>query len=186
MGKRGFLECYSKVWQCGLSEKNVLAGWKAIGLWPINRAKPLMSRLVFDTAKPQPIELQQPNQAQIEPDQAQPNTQIPATQPRKVVMVTSKRSVEIGPLLRRLAPKVWKNRTVRLLFQKLGKSIDNKNVDLASQEAQLQALKVHVNEAKVKKRRKVERTDPNKKFATIADVRRTRMDMEPTIVVGSD
>ena len=98
-------------------------------------------------------------------------------------MVTPKRSVEIGPLLRRLAPKVWKNPTARLLFQKLGKSIDNKNVDLASQEAQLQALKVHVNEAKVKKRRKVERAEPNKKFATVADVIRMRMDMEPTIVV---
>ena len=98
-------------------------------------------------------------------------------------MVTPKRSIEIGPLLQRLAPKVWKNRTARLLFQKLGKSIDNKNVDLASQEAQLQALKVHVNEAKVKKRRKVERIDPNKKFVTVADVTRTRKDMEPTIVV---
>ena len=87
-------------------------------------------------------------------------------------------------MLRRLTPKVWKNHTAQLLFQKLKKSIDNKNVDLASQEAQLQAFKVHVNEAKVKKRRKVERTDPNKKFATVADVIRIRMDMEPTIVVA--
>jgi len=47
----------------------------------------------------------------------------------------------------------------------------------------LQVLKVHVNEAKVKKRRKVEQMDFNKKFATIADVICTRMDMEPTIVV---
>src|SRR6266566_1972668 len=144
-----------------------------------------MSRLVFNTAKLQPIELQQLNQAQIEPDQVQPNLQIPTIQPRKVVVITPKRSAKIGPLLRRLAPKAWKNRTIRLLFQKLGKSIDNKNVDLASQEAQLQAFKVHVNEAKVKKRRKVERTDPNKKFATVADVIRTRKDMEPTIVVTS-
>ena len=50
----------------------------------------------------------------------------------------------------------------------------------------MQTLKVYINEAKGKKRRKVERTDPNKKFATIADVQRTRMDMKPTIVVGSD
>ncbi len=61
MGKRGFLECYSKARQRGLNEKNVLVGWKAIGLWPINHTKPLMSRLVLDTAKPQSIELQQPN-----------------------------------------------------------------------------------------------------------------------------
>ena len=48
----------------------------------------------------------------------------------------------------------------------------------------MQAFKVYVNEAKVKKRRKVERVDPNKKFATVADVIRTRIDMEPTIVVA--
>ncbi len=47
----------------------------------------------------------------------------------------------------------------------------------------MQALKVYVNEVKVKKRRKVEQTDPNKKFAIVANVIRTRMDMEPTIVV---
>jgi len=43
----------------------------------------------------------------------------------------------------------------------------------------LQALKVYVNEVKVKKRRKVEQTDPNKKFATVANVIRTRIDIEP-------
>ncbi len=100
-------------------------------------------------------------------------------------MVIPKKSAKIGPLLQRLAPKVWKNRTARLLFQKLGKSIDNKNVNLANQEAQLQALKVHVNEAKVKKRRKVDRTDFNKKFVTVADIIHTRKDIEPTIVVTS-
>jgi 4-hydroxybenzoate polyprenyltransferase len=185
MGKRGFLECYSTARQGGLSEKNVLAGWRATGLWPINCAKPLMSKLVMSAAKAQPIKPQPPNQAQIEPDQAQPNTEIPSTQRRKVVVATPKRSAEIGHLLRKLAPKAWKNPAARLVFQKLGKSIDNKNVDLAMQEAQLQALRVYVNEAKVKKRRKVERADPNKKFATIADVRRTRMGMEPTITVAS-
>ena len=57
-------------------------------------------------------------------------------------------------------------------------------MDLVSQEAQFQALKVHINEAKVKKRRKVERADLNKKFVIVADVICTRMDMEPTIVVA--
>ena len=50
----------------------------------------------------------------------------------------------------------------------------------------MQAFKVHVNEAKVKKRRKVERVDPNKKFVTVADVICIRMDIEPTIVVTND
>ena len=47
----------------------------------------------------------------------------------------------------------------------------------------MQAFKVYVNEAKVKKRRKVERADPNKKFATVADIICIRMDIEPIIVV---
>ncbi len=49
----------------------------------------------------------------------------------------------------------------------------------------MQAFKVHVNEAKVMKRRKVERADPNKKFATVVDVICIRKDMELTIVVTS-
>ena len=69
INKRSFLECYSKVRQYGLNEKNILAGWKATGLWPINHTKPLISRLVLDTVKPQLIELQQFNQVQIELDQ---------------------------------------------------------------------------------------------------------------------
>jgi len=32
IGKRNFLEYYFKVRQCGLNEKNILAGWKAIRL----------------------------------------------------------------------------------------------------------------------------------------------------------
>jgi len=62
--------------------------------------------LVFDTAKPQLIELQQFNQTQIEPNQTQSNIQISTTQPQKIVMVISKKNAEIGPLLQRLAPKV--------------------------------------------------------------------------------
>ncbi len=138
-----------------------------------------MNRLVFDITKLQSIEPQQLNNSQTEFNQAQLNIQILATQPQKVVIIISKRSTKIVLLLQQLAPKAWKNLTAWLLFQKLGKSIDNKNINLASQETQLQTLKVHVNEAKVKKRRKVERTDPNKKFATVADVIYTRMDMEP-------
>ena len=49
----------------------------------------------------------------------------------------------------------------------------------------MQALKVYINEAKVKKRRKVERTDPNKKFVTVTNVIYTRKDIEPTVVVAS-
>ena len=50
----------------------------------------------------------------------------------------------------------------------------------------MQALKVYVNEAKVKKRRKIERADPNKKFVTVADIIRIQIDIEPTIIITND
>ena len=50
----------------------------------------------------------------------------------------------------------------------------------------MQTFKVYINEAKVKKKRKVERIDPNKRFVTVADIICTRVDIEPTIVVTSD
>src|SRR6266566_1747270 len=102
-----------------------------------------MNRLVFDITKLQSIEPQQLNNSQTEFNQAQLNIQILATQPQKVVIIISKRSTKIVLLLQQLAPKAWKNLTAWLLFQKLGKSIDNKNINLASQETQLQTLKVH-------------------------------------------
>ena len=48
----------------------------------------------------------------------------------------------------------------------------------------MQVFKVYVNEVKVKKRRKVEQTDPNKKFATVVDIIYIRKDIEPTIIVA--
>ncbi len=50
----------------------------------------------------------------------------------------------------------------------------------------MQTFKVYINEAKVKKRRKVERTATNKKFAIIADIIHIRIDIEPTIVIIND
>ncbi len=50
----------------------------------------------------------------------------------------------------------------------------------------MQAFKIYINETKVKKRRKVERVDPNKKFVTVADIIRIQIDIEPTIIITND
>ena len=47
VGKREFLYCYQKARTTGLISKNIINGWKAAGLWPVNMAKPLMSGLLL-------------------------------------------------------------------------------------------------------------------------------------------
>jgi 4-hydroxybenzoate polyprenyltransferase len=48
--KRNFLQCYYKARCDALTAKNIKAGWKAGGLWPVNSAKPLLSRLLLENS----------------------------------------------------------------------------------------------------------------------------------------
>ena len=50
IGKRNFLQCYYKARIDALTAKNIKSGWYASGLWPLNSAKPLMSRLLLENS----------------------------------------------------------------------------------------------------------------------------------------
>ena len=54
IGKRNFLLCYYKAREAGITAENILAGWKATGLWPLNMSKPLMSRLLLENSNKAP------------------------------------------------------------------------------------------------------------------------------------
>ena len=43
IGKTNFLYCYQKARRDGLTRQNIISGWRTAGLWPVNRAKVLMS-----------------------------------------------------------------------------------------------------------------------------------------------
>ena len=50
IGKRNFLICYSKARKEAIIAKNIKSGWRAGGLWPVNSAKPLLSRLLLENS----------------------------------------------------------------------------------------------------------------------------------------
>jgi 4-hydroxybenzoate polyprenyltransferase len=50
IGKRNFLLCYQKAREQSIIAQNIKAGWRATGLWPLNMAKPLMSRLLLENS----------------------------------------------------------------------------------------------------------------------------------------
>jgi hypothetical protein len=182
LGKRNFLLCYYRARGAALTDRNMRAGWKAAGLWPVDPGKPLNSRLVVDPSRQQPV--QQP--IAIVPEvQFLCNSPIPLSIAAAKVLVTPAGTKDLGRQFNRLKPATRKDPANRLLLQKAGKALDQKNYLLAKYQAELQVLRVHSAEARAEKRKKVEREDPNAKFTTIRDVKRTRMAMEPTIEVAS-
>ncbi|KAH6976757.1 hypothetical protein EDB80DRAFT_739444 [Ilyonectria destructans] len=46
LGKFTFPTCYHKARLAGITEKNIIAGWKSSGLWPVSLSKPLMKPMV--------------------------------------------------------------------------------------------------------------------------------------------
>ena len=61
------------------------------------------------------------------------------------------------------------NPIARLLFQKVGKSLDHQVVKLAGQEQRIRALEAEVDRLRPRKKRKV-RLDPNERFAAIEQI----------------
>ena len=59
--------------------------------------------------------------------------------------------------------------TQRLLFRKIQKAFDEKNVQLATAQRQIQALEARIETIKPRKRKKVD-LSPNSKFANIEDI----------------
>ena len=64
--------------------------------------------------------------------------------------------------------------TQRLLFRKIQKAFDEKNVQLATAQRQIQALEARIETIKPRKRKKVD-LSPNSKFANIEDIHRAQM-----------
>lgn len=62
----------------------------------------------------------------------------------------------------------------RLLFRKIQKAFDEKNVQLATAKRQIQALEARIETIKPRKRKKVD-LSPNSKFANIEDIHRAQL-----------
>jgi len=50
VGKQIMLDCVLRARREAITAQNAKAGWKAVGLWPVSMAKPLMSRLLLENS----------------------------------------------------------------------------------------------------------------------------------------
>ncbi|KAK8012204.1 hypothetical protein PG989_000464, partial [Apiospora arundinis] len=91
-----------------------------------------------------------------------------------IVWSAPRKSVEFKEQVR-VANLVEENTvTQRQLFRKVRKAFDEKDVQVAVLERQVEALQAQLKAARPRKRRKVD-LSPNSRFATIEDIQRTQM-----------
>jgi hypothetical protein len=158
IGKSIFLQCYLKARELGMTEKNIIAGWRAAGLWPRNMAKPLLS----------PLLLTKPPQAIVTPEKPQtPQQNLP------IEINTPSNSRGVKRLFSNLNYTQKLSPTSRLILRKIQKGIDKKNSQIIASETKINHLEQQLTDLRMKKRAKVI-PNPNKSFVTVLEVEKTR------------
>ncbi|KAL2782868.1 hypothetical protein BJX66DRAFT_319611 [Aspergillus keveii] len=107
------LRCYAAAQRAGLTSRNIPAGCKASGLWPINAAKPLMSWFVIPSSKNTTTITPVPQIAETKRKElAEDNINTPAS------------SYNVRHLLACFTSSQKADITTRRLFRKNGKGLD--------------------------------------------------------------
>jgi 4-hydroxybenzoate polyprenyltransferase len=170
-GKQLFLFCYRKGREKALKESNVLIGWRASGLWPVNMAKPLLSIQLLENTKKAA--------ARAKMDDTTRKRRIELVTPvpisiKKVVLSTPRASREIRTLHGFFDEGNHSIATQRLLFRKVEKGYDEKDWQLKMALRENELLKARLEAMAPVKRKKVE-TSPNSRFVNIRAIRRAQI-----------
>jgi hypothetical protein len=158
--KARFIQYYNIARTQGLSRSNIIAGFKATGIWPYNPAKGLNSSQLL---KEPPLQLrQQSSDQQSTPIQESVLLQTPQSQRLIYIMISA------------LQKEQALSRSCVLALKKAGKAIGR----LSAQYAEQQAINKHQNliiqEARHEKSRKRVQVDPNLQFANVEQIRRDK------------
>lgn len=152
VSKQIFLSCYSAARKAAFSGRNIRAGWKATGLWPVDSSKMLqkLEKLPAVEALPEAL----PQDPPKVPD----------------IFDTPSGGRQLRKSLERLrGPLELQGRDLRVLLRKAAKALDKKNCELAEGQLQRNALELQVKRYQPKRRQKVE-VDPNKRFANLGHI----------------
>jgi len=183
LGKQNFLLCYQKARKDALTISNIKSGWKASGLWPVSRAKPLMSHLLLENS----------NKSKEKPSKMQ-NTPSSASQllldSSQVLWSTPRKSKELRDQIQIFTKLDTDQSTSKLLFRKITKAFDEKASLLVTAERRAEQLESQLEATRPKKKKKV-RTSPNSKFVNVQAIRRTQnevngVEIEEDSEEGSD
>lgn len=165
IGKITFLHTYNKARKEAITKLNILAGWKATGLWPVNMAKPLLNPMVTQTP-----ETEIPTDTAISTAKEK-NSSLPKT-PRS--------SVQLRRALQEVPTVISQDPAVRLLFRKIGGQLDSHNFEIERQRRDITILQKEKEEFLPKKRRKVI-YNGNAEFAKVPAILKAREQMRKVL-----
>ena len=170
INKRNFVHCYERARNDALTSQNIRNGWKGTGLWPISMTKPLMSSLLLENR----------NSAKTSKNQGSivnsiVNTPSLMSQSSIVAWSTLRKAQEVQAQLSHYGRLSESTSTQRLLFQKLSKGFDEKDVLLASALQRIEVLEAEVEVRRPRKRKAV-KLSPNSKFARIEHIHKAQLE----------
>ncbi len=156
INKQRFLYCYRDASARGMAPRNIISGFRATGIWPYDPSK------VQDDPEAV-IEDRPPPTLPPTPQKAASNTKDSAlTTPQK-----SKDVLEAREKAREHASPT--NRTIRVLFNRVGRSLDHKNAEIAALRAQVGHLSTELEVHRPHTRKRV-KEGANERFARIEDI----------------
>lgn len=163
--KTDFLWALGMAWQEVLGVPDyIIKGFRASGIWPVNRKLALRNPYVKQLEGPESTRSKKTPLQSQPPDILEPIAVTEVRTPK-----SSKDVDRIREILANIDP-AFGNPTTRLLFRKVGKALDNSNVQLTAAENHNNQLTAALEKAGSKKRKKVE-PDPNQEFVRLKDVR---------------
>ena len=169
MGKMAMVQCVQKARHDALTSKNIKAGWKATGLWPVNMAKPLMSPLLMESSNQTP---KKGPRSQPQPSPHTPHTPRPRPAVGSAVVGEISTPRKKSDLRKLFDPETFCNlprSTQRLAVWKLHKAWDNNAFDKAHISQQFEAQKVDLELSRPSKKKKVV-PNPNSVFVDIEQI----------------
>ena len=172
VGKQLMLKCILQARKQAITAHNIKSGWRAGGLWPVNIAKPLMSRLLLENSN-QRLNLDKQRHPLQTPISQQPPQLV--VEAKEVEFTTPRKKTVLRDHLNNLAIRRQDLSTRRLLFRKVEKAFDEKDFELARLQQENEVLKAKL-EATVKTKRKKVVPDPNTQFASIEQVHKAQIE----------
>ena len=180
-GKQYMIKCYYKARKEALASKNIQSGWRATGLWPTRMAKPLMSPLLLENRN---TASRNTNQDISILETIESNSEW-LRKTSAISWVTPRRAEELREQTGQFTASESNTATSRLLFQKIAKSFDEKDIHLASTIRKIEALEAQLEVVKPKKRKKV-KTSPNSKFANIGAIHRAQLEANGPVIITDE
>ncbi|RYO82199.1 hypothetical protein DL763_008316 [Monosporascus cannonballus] len=170
--KTDFLWAFSQAWkEVMITSKYIMNGWETTDLRPINKAKVLNNRYVRAGGAKGNTSARRSIRTLERPDFLAQMAALGVKTPKssRELARLEKSLVEVNP--------TYGNPTVRLLFRKFAKALDDKTTKLTAAEVRNSQLTAAVEKAKHKVRRKVQ-PEPNEDFVKMISVRKVKVGLK--------